>query len=62
MQSFAEKVSIGLRSKTVWTFIVLFILNGVEGVRDSIPANVMEVLNPILTLAGMYFRVNPKSR
>lgn len=62
MQSFAQKVSVGLKSRTVWTFVVLFILNGIDGVRDSIPANVMDVLNPILTIVGMYFRVTPKSR
>jgi hypothetical protein len=54
------KLLLALKSRTVWTIVVLFIINGVTGIQDSIPANIMDILNPILGLLAIYFRINPK--
>jgi len=55
-----EKIKLALTSRTVWTLVVLFIINGVAGIHDMIPANVLTYLEPALTILAIYFRVNPK--
>lgn len=55
-----EKVIKLAKSRTFWTLIVLFLLNGVEGVRESIPQEAYLPLNAILTAMGAYFRANPR--
>jgi hypothetical protein len=44
----------------VWTFIILFIISGVEGVQNLIPADMLTPIEFALTLLGTYFRVNPR--
>lgn len=48
------------KSRTFWTLVVLFLLNGVEGIRESIPEGAYMPLNAILTAMGAYFRANTK--
>jgi hypothetical protein len=50
------------QSRTFWTFIALFIINGVSGVRDMIPGDYLGVVDGILTILGIYFRANPKTK
>jgi len=49
-----------LKSRTVWAVIVLFIVNGVDGVRENIPANWLSLIDAILSMLAVYFRVNVK--
>lgn len=49
-----------ITSRTVWTFVALFIINGIEGVRDLIPVGLLPVIDAVLTILGIYFRVKPK--
>jgi hypothetical protein len=49
-----------LSSRTVWTIVVLFLINGVAGIREFIPANLLPLIDAILGVAAIYFRVNPK--
>lgn len=55
-----EKLKLGLKSRTVWTIVALFIINGITGVRDHLPGNWLPVVDGILSLAAMYFRINPR--
>jgi len=48
-----------LKSRTVWCFIVMFIVSGVEGVRELIPEMWLPALNAALGLLGVYFRISP---
>lgn len=49
-----------LKSRTVWVFVVLFVINGIEGVRDQIPPQLLLALDALLGVLGSYFRVKPK--
>ena len=49
-----------LKSRTIWTLVVLFVINGVGGVRESIPANWLLIIDGVLTILAAYFRINVK--
>lgn len=51
-----------LKSRTVWTFVALFVLNGIEGIKDQIPAGYLPLVNGIVGLLGIYFRTAPKQQ
>ena len=55
-----EKIITALKSRTVWTIIVLFLISGVQGVSSFIPANLLEPIQGLLALLAVYFRVNPR--
>ena len=48
------------KSRTVWTIIILFIVNGIQGIHSYIPTDIMPIVNALLGLAAIYFRVKPK--
>ncbi len=50
-----------MKSRTFWTVIVLFVVNGIEGIREYIPANSLPLIDGILGILTIYFaKVNPK--
>lgn len=51
-----------LKSRTVWTAIVLLLVNGVPAVADAnlVPADWLPAINSILTILAAYFRVKPR--
>jgi len=49
-----------LRSRTVWTAIIMFLFNGLQAIEQSIPQDLFVVINGLLTLAIGYFRINAK--
>ena len=49
-----------LSSRTAWMFILLFAINGVTGIREQIPANILPIVDAALGLLGVYFRVKPR--
>ena len=51
-----------LKSRTVWTLIILFVINGIEPIRESIPGNLLPIIDGVLGILGVYFRVNPKQK
>jgi len=46
-------------SRTVWTLIVLFVVNGVSGIHDSIPVSLLPFVDGILGLLAIYFKITP---
>jgi len=48
-----------LRSRTLWTLVVVAVINGVASVEAQIPGSVMSWLNPLLLLLAGYYKVNP---
>jgi len=56
-----NKLSIALRSRTVWTIVALFVLNGFEGTRSLMPEGWLPVVDAFLGLLAAYFRVNPRA-
>lgn len=54
-----ENLSKLLKSRQFWTIVVLFVVNGVGGVREFVPAEVLPALNALLGVLTVYFRVKP---
>lgn len=55
-----EKILRALGSRTVWTFVVMFVINGVQGVQEFISPQYLDGVNALLVVLGAYFRVNPR--
>ena len=47
-----------LKSRTVLTFLALFLFHGLQGTQDLIPVAYVPFVDAVLTLLGIYFRVN----
>jgi hypothetical protein len=48
-----------LGSRTFWTVVVIFVLNGFNGIHGMIPAGWVLPLDTVLGLLAVYFKVNP---
>lgn len=48
------------KSRTVWAGILLFLLSGIEGVRELVNPDWLGVLSAILAVLVGYFRVNTR--
>lgn len=46
-------------SRTFWTLVVLFVVNGVGAIHNSIPVSFMPLVDGILGIATVYFKLNP---
>lgn len=46
-------------SRTAWTIAVLFLINGINGIHDSIPAGLVTSVDAILSILAAYFHANP---
>ena len=55
-----DKIKEILSSRTVWTTIIIFVINGVSGIREFIPADALPLIDAALGLAAIYFRISPK--
>ena len=50
-----------LKSKTVWTLVLMAILNGVQSIEPQIKdPHIVSIVNDILTVAAFAFRIAPK--
>lgn len=49
-----------LKSRQFWVLVGIFMVNGVSGVQDAIPASMMVYANGFLGLMAVYFRISPK--
>jgi len=49
-----------LKSRTVWTILVLFLINGIQGIRNFIPANWLPLIDGILSILAIYFRIDQR--
>ena len=56
-----NKILASLTSRTVWTAIVIILINGVPAIKDSIPSGYLPIVDSILGLLAIYFRVNPRA-
>ncbi len=48
------------KSRQVWTIVALFAVSGVSGIHDQIPANYLPIIDAVLGLLAVYFRIAPK--
>ena len=49
-----------IKSRQFWTLAVLFIINGVSGIREAIPVGVLPYIDGLLGMLVIYFRISPK--
>lgn len=56
-----DKFIVALKSRTTWTIVILFLINGVSGIRELLPGNWLPIVDAVLSLAAVYFRVNRKA-
>ncbi len=54
------KIIQALQSRTFWTGVLLFLVAGVEGIRDMIPASLQLPISAVLAILVGYFRVSPR--
>lgn len=62
MEKFLEKVFNWLKSDTVKTLFVMFVINGIQGITPFLPTELVGALNIVLPLLATYFRVNVKTQ
>ena len=55
-----NKIINALSSRTVWTIVVMVIVNGVPSVMGMFPTGSEVYVNLVLGALATYFRVNPK--
>ncbi len=55
-----QKILQVLKSRTFWTLVAMFIINGVAGVHDRLPTEWITTVDGILSIAAVYFHVNPQ--
>ena len=48
------------KSRQAYTIAALFAINGVGGIHDQIPANLLPFVDGLLSMLALYFRVAPK--
>lgn len=54
-----NKILLGLKSRTVWTIIALFVINGFQGISSLVPPAALDTINAILGVVAIYFKINP---
>jgi hypothetical protein len=57
-----EKVLKVLKSKTVWTFVGLFVFNGLQAIQPMVSPEYVWLINGLVSLLGIYFRTAPKQQ
>ena len=53
------KVAQALKSRTFWTLVALFIINGINGIHNQIPPVLVGFIDLALSALATYFHVNP---
>lgn len=48
-----------LKSRTFWTLIVMFVVNGYAAISGQVPAGADVIINLVLTTLSTYFHVTP---
>ena len=49
-----------LKSKTLWSLVLLGAPNAIPAIRDQIPGVAGQALDVVLMLIGVYGRLNPR--
>ena len=53
-----NKFILALKSRTTWTIVALFVIGGVQNITSFIPESIMPIVQSILGLLAVYFKVN----
>lgn len=55
-KSMLQKV---LSSRTTWTLVAMFVVNGFQAISPSLPSGIVDFVNLALSLLVGYFHINP---
>jgi len=58
-KSMMLKIAQALKSRTFWTLVALFIINGITGIRENINPSALTLIDTVLTVVATYLHVNP---
>ena len=53
------KLGLMFKSRTFWTLVVMFLVNGIAGIHNMIPATWLPFVDGILGILVIYFKLNP---
>lgn len=56
-----NKIGLMFRSRTFWTIVVLFLYNGLASVHDLLPLSFAPLVNGLLSVAAVWFKMNPSN-
>lgn len=59
LQDYMDKLKLALKSKTVGVIVVLFFINGLEGVRNLIPPQYLPWIDGILGVLAIWWKLHP---
>ena len=54
-----DKLQLALKSRTVQTIVVLFVIGGFQNITGYIPESIMPFLNSVLGILAIYFKISP---
>lgn len=55
-----NKIIMAVKSRTVWTVVAMVLVNGITSIQSMIPAQYLPIVNGVLGLLAVYFRINPQ--
>ena len=47
------------KSRTIWTLVIMFLINGVNGLTGMVNNDIITIINVVLTALAGYFKLNP---
>lgn len=47
-------------SRQFWVIVAMFLVNGIDAIRDAIPSGLLPVVDAVLGIAAVYLRVKPR--
>lgn len=56
-----SKFLVALKSRTAWAIVVMVLVNGLPSVQDQIRPDLLPLVDAVLGLLAIYFRVNRKA-
>lgn len=57
-----KKIAMLLKSRTAWSIVFMALFNGLDAIKDVVPAAYQPYITPIVAVLALYFRANPQAR
>lgn len=54
-----NKLLLVFKSRTFWTTVVLFLVNGITAIKGVIPMSILPYVDGVLGLLIVWFHINP---
>ncbi len=54
-----SKIKLALNSRTFWSIVVLFLINGVSAIHSYIPSAALPLVDGLISILAVYYHVNP---